>query len=118
MSARPAELAGYRETKLIDPFENFVGPLYEIGEKLDRRYAFVVDERHVNMRGVIHGGMLMTLAERRAAGRDRRGPADTDAAHPLHHLPAGRLHGRRRNHLLLRQPLENPGPGLSPKFPK
>ncbi|MGN6148397.1 MAG: PaaI family thioesterase [Rhizomicrobium sp.] len=63
MSALPAKLAGYRETKLIDPFENFVGPLYEIGEKLDRRYAFVVDERHVNMRGVIHGGMLMTLAD-------------------------------------------------------
>jgi uncharacterized protein (TIGR00369 family) len=63
MSARPEKLAGYRETKLIDPFENFVGPLYEIGEKLGRRYAFVVDERHVNMRGVIHGGMLMTLAD-------------------------------------------------------
>ncbi|HWA30386.1 MAG TPA: PaaI family thioesterase [Rhizomicrobium sp.] len=63
MNARPAQLAGYRETKLIDPFENFVGPLYEIGEGLDRRYAFVVDERHVNLRGVIHGGMLMTLAD-------------------------------------------------------
>ncbi|HEY2032276.1 MAG TPA: PaaI family thioesterase, partial [Rhizomicrobium sp.] len=43
--------------------ENFVGPLYEIGEKLDRRYAFIVDERHVNLHGVIHGGMLMTLAD-------------------------------------------------------
>jgi uncharacterized protein (TIGR00369 family) len=63
MSAIPTKLAGYRETKLIDPFENFVGPLYETGENLDRRYAFVVDERHVNMRGIIHGGMLMTLAD-------------------------------------------------------
>jgi uncharacterized protein (TIGR00369 family) len=63
MSVLPEKLAGYRLTKLIDPFENFVGPLYEIGEKLDRRYAFIVDERHVNMRGVIHGGMLMTLAD-------------------------------------------------------
>jgi uncharacterized protein (TIGR00369 family) len=63
MSAIPEKLAGYRLTKLIDPFENFVGPLYERGEKLARQYAFVVDERHVNMRGVIHGGMLMTLAD-------------------------------------------------------
>ncbi len=63
MSARPEKLAQYRETRLIDPFENFVGPLYELGEGAARRYAFVVDERHVNMRGVIHGGMLMTLAD-------------------------------------------------------
>ncbi|HSM97262.1 MAG TPA: PaaI family thioesterase [Rhizomicrobium sp.] len=63
MSALLEKLSGYRATRLIDPFENFVGPLYEIGEKLARRYAFVVDERHVNMRGVIHGGMLMTLAD-------------------------------------------------------
>ena len=54
---------GYREIKLVDPFEIFVGPAYEAGEGVDRRYAFVVDERHVNMRGIIHGGMLMTLAD-------------------------------------------------------
>ena len=63
MSALPQKLAGYRPTKLIDPFENFVGPLYETGEGIGRRYAFVVDERHINLRGVIHGGMLMTLAD-------------------------------------------------------
>ena len=63
MSALPQKLAGYRPTKLIDPFENFVGPLYETGEGIARRYAFVVDERHINLRGVIHGGMLMTLAD-------------------------------------------------------
>jgi len=63
MSALPHKLAGYRATKLIDPFENFVGPLYETGEGIERRYAFIVDERHVNLRGVIHGGMLMTLAD-------------------------------------------------------
>jgi uncharacterized protein (TIGR00369 family) len=63
MSTLPEKLHGYRPTKLIDPFENFVGPLYETGEGIARRYAFVVDERHVNLRGVIHGGMLMTLAD-------------------------------------------------------
>jgi uncharacterized protein (TIGR00369 family) len=63
MSAPPEKLAGYRETTLVDPFEIFVGPLYEKGEGIARRYALIVDERHVNLRGVIHGGMLMTLAD-------------------------------------------------------
>ena len=55
--------AGYTETKLIDPFEVFVGPVFERREDGVRRFAFVVDERHVNMRGVLHGGMLMTFAD-------------------------------------------------------
>lgn len=58
-----APLPGYRQTHLVDPFENFVGPLFEQGEGLQRHYAFRVDERHVNMRGILHGGMLMTLAD-------------------------------------------------------
>ncbi len=60
MNAIPA---GYRETELVDPFEIFVGPVYEAGEVPHRRFGLLVDERHVNLRGVIHGGMLMTLAD-------------------------------------------------------
>ena len=56
-------LPGYRETKLVDPFENFVGPVYETGEPGARRFVLAIDERHVNMRGVLHGGMLMTFAD-------------------------------------------------------
>jgi uncharacterized protein (TIGR00369 family) len=37
--------------------------VFEQGEKGERRFGFRVDERHVNMRGVIHGGMLMTFAD-------------------------------------------------------
>lgn len=59
----PAPPPGYRETKLIDPFEIFMGPVYETGEGAARRFLLIVDERHVNMRGIIHGGMLMTLAD-------------------------------------------------------
>ncbi len=55
--------AGYTDTRLIDPFEIHVGPVWEQGEKGARRFAFRVDKRHVNMRGVIHGGMLMTFAD-------------------------------------------------------
>jgi uncharacterized protein (TIGR00369 family) len=54
---------GYRQTGLVDPFEIYVGPIYETGEGAARRFMMIVDERHVNMRGIIHGGMLMTLAD-------------------------------------------------------
>ena len=54
---------GYRQTELVDPFEIFIGPVYEIGEGLARRYALPVDARHVNMGGRIHGGALMTFAD-------------------------------------------------------
>jgi uncharacterized protein (TIGR00369 family) len=55
--------AGYVETKLVDPFEVHLGPVYETGETGARRFLLRIDERHVNMRGVIHGGMLMTFAD-------------------------------------------------------
>jgi uncharacterized protein (TIGR00369 family) len=54
---------GFAETKLADPFEIYVGPLFDAGELGARRFAFRVDERHVNMRGILHGGMLMTFAD-------------------------------------------------------
>ncbi len=63
MSDLPAKLSGYTETQLIDPFEIYVGPVYETGPKGARRFAFVVDERHINLRGVLHGGMYMTFAD-------------------------------------------------------
>ena len=61
MSTNP--LSGFTQTHLTDPFEIHVGPVFEQGPKGARRFAFIVDARHVNMRGVIHGGMLMTFAD-------------------------------------------------------
>jgi uncharacterized protein (TIGR00369 family) len=54
---------GFAEIKLIDPFEIHVGPAFGRGEKGARRYAFRPQAHHCNMRGVVHGGMLMTLAD-------------------------------------------------------
>lgn len=54
---------GFSETRLIDPFEIHVGPVYEKGAKGKKRYVLKVDSRHVNGRGVIHGGMLLTFAD-------------------------------------------------------
>lgn len=48
---------GYHETRLVDPFEIFVGPVYDAGEGSKRRFAFRADVRHVNLRGHLHGGM-------------------------------------------------------------
>lgn len=56
-------LPGYIETPLSDPFEVYLGPVWETGAKGARRFALRIDERHVNMRGVLHGGMLMTFAD-------------------------------------------------------
>ena len=55
--------AGFSQTTLVDPFELFVGPVYDRRSDEGRRFAFRVDERHVNLRGVLHGGMLMTFAD-------------------------------------------------------
>jgi len=54
---------GFTETRLIDPFEIHVGPVYEEGSKGAKRYALRVDARHVNRRGVVHGGMYLTFAD-------------------------------------------------------
>jgi uncharacterized protein (TIGR00369 family) len=54
---------GFTETKLVDPFELHIGPIYESGPKGAKRFALRVDERHVNKRGVVHGGMYMTFAD-------------------------------------------------------
>ncbi|HEY4115176.1 MAG TPA: PaaI family thioesterase [Rhizomicrobium sp.] len=54
---------GYTKTDLIDPFEIHVGPIYERTDNGTRSFLLIVDDRHVNGRGVVHGGMLMTFAD-------------------------------------------------------
>jgi uncharacterized protein (TIGR00369 family) len=55
--------SGYRETRLADPFEIYLGPIHETGEPPERRFALLIDARHVNRRQVMHGGMMMTYAD-------------------------------------------------------
>jgi uncharacterized protein (TIGR00369 family) len=63
MTAHAPPLPGFVPTHLVDPFEIFVGPVFETGTVGAKSYAFRVDARHINRRGVLHGGMLMTLAD-------------------------------------------------------
>jgi uncharacterized protein (TIGR00369 family) len=54
---------GFSEIALVDPFEIHIGPAYGQGDKGARRYAFRAGAHHCNLRGVVHGGMLMTFAD-------------------------------------------------------
>ncbi len=66
-SPRPAEqLDGFAPMDLRDPFEAFVGPLYSQtaeNDGLTRHEAFRVDDRHVDTKGKLHPGMVMTFAD-------------------------------------------------------
>lgn len=44
-------------------FADMVGPLYVRRDAAGTSYGFRVEPRHGNVRGSIHGGMLMTLAD-------------------------------------------------------
>jgi len=48
-----------------DTFEKFAGPIYKPPHQDDteRVYGFMVEKRHCNPYGVLHGGMLSTLAD-------------------------------------------------------
>ena len=62
MTAEPP-LPGFVPTHLIDPFEIYVGPVFENGVAGAKTYVMRADSRHMNRRGVMHGGMFMTLAD-------------------------------------------------------
>lgn len=63
MSEQAPPLPGFTPTHLVDPFEIHIGPVFEHGATAAKTYAFRIDARHLNLRGIIHGGMLMTLAD-------------------------------------------------------
>jgi uncharacterized protein (TIGR00369 family) len=51
------------QPRITNDFPHFVGPILERLEEGRRIFAFMADARHVNDRGVVHGGMLMTFAD-------------------------------------------------------
>jgi uncharacterized protein (TIGR00369 family) len=55
--------AGFAPMQLIDPFELHVGPIFERSVNGCRRFAILIDDHHVNRRGILHGGMLATFAD-------------------------------------------------------
>ncbi len=62
-AAEPAVPAPYVEFPDLAGFIRHVGPLYWVPEKDDFRLAFRVREEHINIGGIAHGGMLLTVAD-------------------------------------------------------
>ncbi|MFL6713132.1 MAG: PaaI family thioesterase [Sulfurifustis sp.] len=54
---------GFQPLKRVAPFLEMVGPIYVKSVDRSRIIAIRVAEKHLNMRGIVHGGMLVTLAD-------------------------------------------------------
>ena len=60
----PPPLDGYTIYDPVDPFENDAGPFY--WKRLSdggHHFVLAAEERHANAFGVVHGGLLMTMAD-------------------------------------------------------
>lgn len=75
-------------------FNSHIGPLYRLAGPDAYRFAFVVQEKHLNAAGAVHGGMLMGLADiamSRTARIVAGGPACSTIALSCDFLAPGRL---------------------------
>jgi uncharacterized protein (TIGR00369 family) len=76
MNSMPPKFSGPENSGVFDPaqegwftrddepgFMVLIGPLWQRGEGEELSFGFVVEEKHLNRRGVVHGGMLMTFAD-------------------------------------------------------
>ena len=55
--------AGWSHAAQFDPFEAYLGPFFERWVGDAHEFAFILDDRHLNAKGVAHGGALMTFAD-------------------------------------------------------
>jgi uncharacterized protein (TIGR00369 family) len=63
MTEKNAVPAGFVMLASTSNFHELVGPLYEFRDDDSHRIGFVVAEKHRNRRGIVHGGMICTLAD-------------------------------------------------------
>ncbi len=63
MAADPGIPAGFEPIRRTSPFNTLVGPLYSKGEGAARTIGLRAEEKHCNSRGIVHGGLLATLAD-------------------------------------------------------
>lgn len=55
---------GFRASQRTSPFlEAALGPLYERPHESGLEIALLLEERHCNSRGLVHGGALSTIAD-------------------------------------------------------
>ncbi len=55
--------AGFEPLQRSSPFSALVGPLYTKGEGAERMIGLLAEDKHCNSRGIVHGGLLATLAD-------------------------------------------------------
>ena len=60
MSAAPP---GFSAIEKLSPFNALVGPLYERRAGEEVSIGVRIEQKHVNSRGICHGGLLATLAD-------------------------------------------------------
>jgi uncharacterized protein (TIGR00369 family) len=63
MTEKNAVPPGFVMLESTSNFHELVGPLYEFRDDASHRIGFVVAEKHRNRRGIVHGGMICTLAD-------------------------------------------------------
>lgn len=56
-------LEGFTAHSRTSPFFNLIGPLLSRQTENGLEFALAIDERHVNARGLAHGGVLAALAD-------------------------------------------------------
>ena len=54
---------GYEALDPISPFDSLVGPLYRKSEPGALHIGMVVEPKHLNTHGIVHGGMICTLVD-------------------------------------------------------
>jgi acyl-coenzyme A thioesterase 13 len=54
---------GFRRIEGLSPFNALVGPLYERRDGERVSIGLALEEKHTNSRGIVHGGVLATLAD-------------------------------------------------------
>lgn len=55
--------AGWQLLEFDDGFANLTGPFWKRTDDGVTRLGLVAGEKHINMRGIVHGGLLMTFAD-------------------------------------------------------
>ncbi len=68
---------GYEVYDPIDPFENNAGPFYYNTDTSDGlEFAILAEKRHCNTHGIVHGGLMMTMADLAICVTARQGTDD------------------------------------------
>ena len=76
-STPPPPIEGYTIYDPIDPFENDAGPFYwRLLNDGSHHFVLRTEERHANAHGLIHGGLMMTMADLTMAVTAKGDPDD------------------------------------------